>query len=115
MPSVTIYRPGRDLGQESSSGWWGWQFEAEVDGKVGLVATYSPNPQSEEQAAAWCLRQLQQHPETLDGILFADDPGGDDGDLGGDDGVASEGGDGAIEGDIEDQDELAKHQEEFPS
>jgi hypothetical protein len=68
MPSVTIFRPGVSVESTEHNTWFGWRFNAEVDGRVGIIETYSPSPQSESQAAEWAQRQLEMHPDQLEGI-----------------------------------------------
>jgi hypothetical protein len=69
MPSVTIIRPGVKVEPNEHDSWSGWRFNAEVDGQVGTISTYSPTPESESQAAAWAQRELEMHPEKLEGII----------------------------------------------
>lgn len=69
MPAVTIILPGVRIEPNEHDAWSGWRFNAEVDGQVGTVSTFSPTPQSESEAADWARRQLEAHPEKLEGII----------------------------------------------
>jgi hypothetical protein len=68
MASVTIFRPGTSLEPTEHDTWFGWRFNAEVDGRVGVVSTYSPSSQSEGDAAEQARRQLEMDPDQLEGI-----------------------------------------------
>ena len=76
MPSVTILRPGvQEVDQ--SSGWFGWNFNAEVDGQVGVAWIFSPSPLPENEAAARLKGVLERHPDKLNGICFTETPAPD--------------------------------------
>ncbi|MER6348732.1 hypothetical protein ACWC10_04535 [Streptomyces sp. NPDC001595] len=68
MPSVTILRPG-SRGVDEASGQFRWTFNAEVDGRVGLISVFSASPVPESTAAENAKMFLEADPRNLGGIV----------------------------------------------
>ena len=68
MPSVTILRPGTRRVDEAS-GQFRWNFNAEVDGRVGAISIFSQSPISESAAAESAKIFLEMDPGKLDGVV----------------------------------------------
>ncbi|WP_319670217.1 hypothetical protein [Streptomyces sp. ME18-1-4] len=73
MPSVTILRPGQK-GIDEASGQFRWTFNAEVDGRVGVISVFSPAPIPESSAAENAKLFLEVDPSNLGGVVSTEMP-----------------------------------------